>query len=97
MADTTTLNRRMIIRTRKGDDGCCVISVRDAGKGIRPQDFDRLFEQFFSTKQDGLGMGLSIARSILESHGGRIWATNNSDVGATFHVALPIAPGKEQS
>jgi two-component system sensor kinase FixL len=97
MAETTTLDRRMIIRTRKGDDGCCVISVRDAGKGIHQQDFDRLFEQFFSTKQEGLGMGLSIARSIIESHGGRIWATNNSDVGATFHVALPIAPGKEKS
>ena len=97
MADTTTIDRRMIIRTRKGDDGCCVISVRDAGKGIHSQNFDRLFEQFFSTKQDGLGMGLSISRSIIESHGGRIWATNNSDVGATFHVALPIAPGKEKS
>jgi signal transduction histidine kinase len=97
MAETTKLDRRMIIRTRAGDDGRCVISVRDAGKGIRPENFERLFEQFFSTKQDGLGMGLSIARSIIESHGGRIWATNNSDVGATFHVALPIAPGKETS
>ena len=97
MAETTKLDRRMIIRTRAGDDGRCVISVRDAGKGIRPENFEHLFEQFFSTKQDGLGMGLSIARSIIESHGGRIWATNNSDAGATFHVALPIAPGKETS
>lgn len=97
MAETTTLDRRMIIRTRAGDEGRCVISVRDAGKGIRAEHFERLFEQFFSTKRDGLGMGLSFARSIIESHGGRIWATNNSDVGATFHVALPIAPGKETS
>ena len=97
MADTATLDRRLIIRTRAGSDACCVISVRDAGKGIPPEQFDHLFEQFFSTKPDGLGMGLSIARSIVESHGGRIWATNNSDVGATFHVALPIAPEKETS
>lgn len=97
MTDTATLDRRVIIRTRAGSDGCCVISVRDAGKGIAPDQFDRLFEQFFSTKADGLGMGLSFARSIIESHGGRIWATNNSDVGATFHVALPIAPRKENS
>ena len=97
MAETTTLDRRMIIRTRAGDDGRCVISVRDAGKGIRPENFEHLFEQFFTTKHDGLGMGLSITRSIIESHGGRIWATNNSDAGATFHVALPIAPGKETS
>ncbi len=91
MVDTATGDRRVIIRTRAGTDGRCVISVRDAGKGIAPEKFDRLFEQFFSTKLDGLGMGLSIARSIVESHGGRIWATNNSDVGVTFHVALPIA------
>lgn len=97
MADPATLDRRLIIRTRAGTDGCCVISVRDAGKGIPLEQFDQLFEQFFSTKPDGLGMGLSIARSIVESHGGRIWATNNSDAGATFHVALPIAPEKETS
>jgi len=96
MADTATLDRRLIIRTRAGSEAC-VVSVRDAGKGIPPEQFDHLFEQFFSTKPDGLGMGLSIARSIVESHRGRIWATNNSDVGVTFHVALPIAPGKDQS
>ena len=94
MVETATSDRRVIIRTHAGTDGC-VISVRDAGYGIAPEKFDHLFEQFFSTKPDGLGMGLPIARSIIESHGGRIWATNNSDIGATFHVALPIAPGKE--
>lgn len=97
MIDTATGDRRVIIRTRAGTDGGCVISVRDAGKGIAPEKFDRLFEQFFSTKLDGLGMGLSIARSIVESHGGRIWATNNSDVGVTFHVALPTALAKESA
>ncbi len=92
-----TVDRRMIVRTRSGADGCCVVSVRDAGCGIPPNDLDRVFEQFFSTKLDGLGMGLSIGRSIVEGLGGRIWATNNSDVGATFHFALPVVRGKEET
>lgn len=95
MAETVPGDRRMIIRTRAGTDGCCVISIRDAGTGIPDDTFDRVFEQFFSTKPEGLGMGLAFSRSVVESHGGRIWATNNSDVGATFHVALPIASRKE--
>ena len=86
----------MIIRTRAGGDGCCMVCVRDAGSGIPHAELHRVFDQFFSTKPDGLGMGLSIARSIVEAHGGRIWATNNSDVGATFHFALPIAPKKKE-
>jgi len=94
MQDTVAVDRRMIIRSRS-DDGGCVISVRDAGSGVPPVSFDRLFDQFFSTKPDGLGMGLSIARSIIGSHGGRIWATNNTDQGATFHLALPFAPEQE--
>ena len=94
MAATVPGDRRLIIRTRASTDACCVISIRDAGTGIPDDTFERVFEQFFSTKPDGLGMGLAFARSVVESHGGRIWATNNSDVGATFHVALPIASPK---
>ena len=97
MRDTVTVDRRMIIRTRAETDGCCVVSVRDAGSGIPQAELQRVFDQFFSTKPDGLGMGLAIARSIVEGHGGRIWATNNSDVGATFHFALPTAPEKEET
>ena len=96
MQDTVAVDRRMIIRSR-ADAGRCVISVRDAGTGISPKSFERLFDQFFSTKADGLGMGLSIARSIASSHGGTIWATNNTDQGATFHLALPIAPEQEEA
>ena len=96
MQDTVAVDRRLIIRSRC-EDGYCVISVRDAGTGISEEGFNRLFEQFFSTKSDGLGMGLSIARSILGAHGGRIWATNNRDLGATFHFALPIAPEQEKA
>ena len=94
MQDTVAVERRMIIRSRSAD-GDCVISVRDAGCGVPPASFDRLIDQFFSTKSEGLGMGLSIARSIIGSHGGRIWATNNTDLGATFHLALPFAPEQE--
>jgi signal transduction histidine kinase len=91
MHETSYSNRRLIIRTRAQGDGFCVVSVRDSGRGIGGPDAERLFDQFFSTKPDGLGMGLSIARSIVQGHGGRIWATNNSDVGATFHFTIPIA------
>ena len=94
MQDKVAVERRMIIRSRS-DNGRCVISVRDAGTGVPAASFDHLFEQFFSTKPEGLGMGLSIARSIMGAHGGRIWATNNTDVGATFHIALPVAPEQE--
>ena len=94
MEATVAVDRRMIIRSR-ADDGDCVISVRDAGSGVPAASFDRLFDQFFSTKAEGLGMGLSIARSIIGAHGGRIWATNNTDLGATFHLALPFAPEQE--
>jgi len=94
MQDTVAVERRVIIRSRS-DGSRCVISVRDAGTGIPAASFERLFDQFFSTKPEGLGMGLSIARSIIGAHGGRIWATNNTDVGATFHMALPIAAEQE--
>jgi C4-dicarboxylate-specific signal transduction histidine kinase len=96
MQDTVAVERRMIIRSRS-EEGHCVISVRDAGTGIPEETFDRLFQQFYSTKSDGLGMGLSLARSILAAHGGRIWATNNRDLGATFHFALPFAPEQENA
>lgn len=88
MRDTGQRGRRLIVRTRAETDGV-TLSVHDTGTGIAPQHLDKLFDQFFTTKPDGLGVGLSIARSIVAAHGGRIWATNNSDCGATFHVVLP--------
>jgi C4-dicarboxylate-specific signal transduction histidine kinase len=98
MQDTVAVDRRMIIRSRADPaERRCVISVRDAGTGIPPENFERLFDQFFSTKPQGLGMGLSIARSIVSAHGGTIWATNNTDQGATFHLALPVAPDQEEA
>jgi two-component system sensor kinase FixL len=59
------------------------------------EKFDKIFQPFFTTKRDGLGMGLSISRSIVERHGGRLWAENNRDRGATFHMVLPVVGSAE--
>jgi len=65
------------------------VAVRDSGTGLAGNTFDKLFLPFFTSKRDGLGLGLSISRSIVEMHGGRIWAQNNEDHGATFYFTLP--------
>jgi signal transduction histidine kinase len=80
--------RLLVIRSRVTDDEV-VVTVRDAGVGIDPSAVDQLFSAFFSTKPGGMGMGLSISRSIIEAHGGRFWATTNPDHGASFHFTLP--------
>jgi signal transduction histidine kinase len=67
-----------------------VIAVRDSGPGLEPQHLDRLFEAFYTTKPQGLGLGLAISRRIIEVHGGRLWATANEGRGATFQFTLPI-------
>ena len=65
-------------------------AVRDCGTGIPPEIIDRLFEPFVTTKSDGLGLGLSISRTIVTAHGGRLWAENNVDGGATLYCVLPV-------
>jgi PAS domain S-box-containing protein len=72
-----------------------LITVQDLGVGFNPEDNERLFEAFYTTKPDGMGMGLRISRSIIEAHGGRLWATSNDGQGATSHFALPVAEGSE--
>jgi signal transduction histidine kinase len=74
------------------DDGRVMISVTDTGVGLPTGETDRIFDAFFTTKPQGSGMGLAISRTIMESHGGRLWATKNSGLGATFHFTLPAAP-----
>jgi signal transduction histidine kinase len=65
------------------------IVVRDWGPGLKPESLDRLFEAFYTTKPDGMGMGLPICRSIIEAHGGRVWVTANVPHGAVFQFTLP--------
>jgi len=81
---------KLTIKSQRNHDGQLLISVRDTGKGLPPEQADKLFDAFFTTKPQGTGMGLSISRSIIESHGGRLCVAANSDCGATFHFTLPI-------
>ncbi|SOE62207.1 two-component system, LuxR family, sensor kinase FixL [Burkholderia sp. D7] len=73
------------------------VAVRDSGSGLAGNTFDKMFLPFFTSKRDGLGLGLSISRSIVEMHGGRIWAQNNEDHGATFYFTLPTGAGATRS
>jgi PAS domain S-box-containing protein len=92
MREVPPVQRRMVVRATADprDDGLwAIVAVEDAGVGFAEAEAPRLFEAFYTTKPGGLGMGLSISRSIIDSHGGRLWATANSEHGATFHLALP--------
>jgi PAS domain S-box-containing protein len=79
----------LIVKSGLDQDGQVLISVSDTGVGLPPEKVDQIFDAFFTTKPQGTGMGLAISRSIVESHGGRIWATPNSGPGATFRLTLP--------
>jgi C4-dicarboxylate-specific signal transduction histidine kinase len=81
--------RELLITSERWEDEQVLVTVRDTGIGLPPQQADQIFEAFFTTKLHGTGMGLSISRSIVESHGGRLWADGDSAGGATFHLALP--------
>jgi two-component system sensor kinase FixL len=90
MRDTPASKRKVLIATQSNDDGTVRTSVRDYGVGISEEMQDRLFDPFFSTKTEGLGMGLAIVRSIVESHGGKITAENADGGGARFEFVLPV-------
>ncbi|MFM0362123.1 ATP-binding protein [Paraburkholderia sediminicola] len=81
--------RELLIETLRDEQGYAVVAVHDAGSGIKPETANRLFEPFFTTKPNGMGMGLSICRSIIEAHGGRVWASNHASQGAVFQFSLP--------
>jgi PAS domain S-box-containing protein len=80
----------LIIKSQLGKDGQLLISVTDNGVGLPPEKADQIFSAFFTTKPQGTGLGLAITRSIVESHGGRVWAAANPERGTTFHFTLPI-------
>jgi signal transduction histidine kinase len=82
-------NGNLTITSTPIEDGHLLISVSDTGVGIPTDKVDRIFDTFFTTKPQGTGMGLAISRSIVEAHGGRLWATSNSGPGSTFRFTLP--------
>jgi PAS domain S-box-containing protein len=84
--------RQLLIRTEPDEGGHVRLSVQDAGVGFDPQVMDRLFDSFYTTKHDGMGIGLSVSRSIIASHRGRLWATPNEGPGVTFSFSIPFAP-----
>lgn len=94
MEEISQAPRELLVQSCLTDQGQVLVSVRDSGIGLNPQQLDHIFEAFFTTKSDGIGMGLSISRTIIESHGGRIWASANHGAGAAFQFILPAAEGE---
>lgn len=86
--------RELLVTSRSSQAGEAVVAVRDYGQGLEPGDEDRIFDPFFTTKPGGMGLGLSISRTIIEAHGGRLWATQNEGRGATLRFSLPAGAGE---
>jgi signal transduction histidine kinase len=92
MAAVTDAPRKLLVRSHLHEADQVIVAVRDLGSGIDPDNADKLFNPFFTTKPNGMGMGLSICRSIIEAHGGRVWASRNIGPGTTFQFALTAEP-----
>src|SRR3954464_11288776 len=90
-AAAKSARRRVEIGARRADERTIEVAVADSGHGIAPEIFPRVFEPFVTTKADGMGIGLAVSRPIIEARGGRLWAQNNRDAGATFRFTLPVA------
>jgi signal transduction histidine kinase len=95
-AMSAVMRQPRVLRVRSQIDGPgdVLIAIEDSGPGLSPEIMDRLFDPFFTTKPSGLGMGLSICRSIVDAHGGRLWASPQSPQGAVFQFTLPTAAEK---
>jgi signal transduction histidine kinase len=89
MSSMTDRQRQLTVNAGIHDGQDVIVTVEDSGIGIDPDHLDRIFDAFFTTKAQGMGMGLSICRSIVESHGGRLWAAPRSPHGSIFYVQLP--------
>ena len=96
MSETPSDQKSVTIATSVPNSEAVEISVRDAGTGLSPEIADRMLDPFFSSKPEGLGMGLAISRSIVEAHGGRIWFTPNTPQGTTLHFTLPIPQSSDE-
>ena len=79
-----------ITTTKEANSEHVMVAVRDTGPGLKPENLNRIFEPFYTTKSDGMGMGLSICRYIIEEHGGRLWATGSHGRGAMFQFTIPL-------
>jgi len=95
MSEAQPNPRELLITSRKNESGGVVVAVQDSGKGLDAKDAERIFDPFFSTKEEGMGLGLSISRRIIEDHGGTLWATANEDKGATMQFSLPPSNGRD--
>jgi len=89
MEDVTETARHLTVRTALTHNGSVEVTVSDSGSGIASDKLPLLFESFFTTRKEGMGLGLSIAKSIVDAHHGRIWAENNGGNGASFHFTVP--------
>jgi C4-dicarboxylate-specific signal transduction histidine kinase len=96
MSGVCEASRQLLIATGKDSSGV-LVAVQDSGPGLNPKSFDRLFDAFYTTKPGGMGMGLSICRSIVEAHGGRIWASRTAGPGATVQFTLPVGESVQSS
>jgi signal transduction histidine kinase len=90
MAPIKDRPREILIRSQQNEAGQVLVAVLDSGIGIDSETAEKLFSAFFTTKASGMGMGLSISRSIIRAHGGRLWASPNTDHGAAFQFTVPI-------
>jgi signal transduction histidine kinase len=92
MKTITDRPKLLLIRTERAPEDHVRLTVQDTGVGLEPHRVDKLFEAFYTTKSDGMGIGLSVSRSIIERHHGQLWATANDGPGATFAFSIPVVP-----
>jgi C4-dicarboxylate-specific signal transduction histidine kinase len=95
MNSTASGSRALRVRSEATETAECIVVIEDSGPGIEPEALKRIFEPFFTSKGKGMGMGLSICRSIVQAHGGRLWVAGNTPKGAAFQFVLPVATAQD--
>ena len=94
MSGVSEKSRELLVSTEQEASGAVLVTVKDSGPGLDPESVARVFDGFYTTKPQGMGIGLAICRSIVEAHGGKLWAIANEDRGATFQFTLPTGGGR---